>query len=89
VTGGYAGASYKTNLADTAAAPNVFNSHTGYMNGYALGAGVEYALTQNISVKGEYLFTSFGSQGVFGGTPDFAYSGLNASLVRAGINYHF
>ena len=60
-----------------------------YLNGFALGAGVEYAITTRISIKGEYLFTGFGSHQNFSGTRDSTSSGANISLIRAGLNYHF
>ena len=40
-------------------------------------------------MKGEYLFTGFGSQSYFSGTRDAINSGANISLIRAGVNYHF
>jgi outer membrane immunogenic protein len=65
--------------------------------GWTVGAGAEYALTDNLSLKTEYLYTEFG-----GFTGPFAeYLGpvaragvgsnwshrLGAHLVRAGVNY--
>ena len=43
--------------------------------GYALGAGLEYALTNNWSVKGEYLYANFG-----GGRGNRAYACTNVGL---------
>ncbi len=57
--------------------------------GYALGAGIEYAFTNNISAKAEYLYTSLGNKTAFAGTPDVARVGLKDSAVKVGINYHF
>lgn len=62
--------------------------------GWALGAGVEYALTNAISIKGEYLHVHFKNSsytytdgtGVF----QFAVTQKNSlDLVRAGVNYRF
>ena len=43
--------------------------------GYALGAGAEYALTNNWSIKGEYLYANFGS-----GRGNRAYACTNVNL---------
>jgi outer membrane immunogenic protein len=59
------------------------------LNGYAVGAGVEYSITPRVSVKAEYLFTSVGPNSYFNGTVNSINSGVNFSTVKAGINYHF
>lgn len=89
VTGGYAGTELNGKIADYAGSPNLQLNESHYLNGYAVGLGVEYPVTTKISIKGEYLFTGFGSQGFFGGTRDAASSGADISLIRAGVNYHF
>jgi outer membrane immunogenic protein len=68
--------------------------------GWVIGGGVEYAVTNNITLKGEYLYADLGSKtfntvgnaaaatffpGVFA-TGKVAY---NASIFRAGVNYKF
>ena len=57
--------------------------------GYALGAGIEYAFTNNISAKAEYLYTSLGNKTAFAGNADVARVGLKSSAVKVGLNYHF
>jgi outer membrane immunogenic protein len=68
--------------------------------GWTIGGGVEYAVTNNITIKGEYLYadlgsTSFSSVGnVAAATffPGVVVSGkinYNASIFRAGVNYKF
>jgi outer membrane immunogenic protein len=89
VTGGYTGASVKGNVADYGSSPNIYASQSAYMNGFVVGTGVEYAITNNISLKGEYLFNDYGSTPYFTGTRDAINSGVNFSTFRAGINYHF
>jgi outer membrane immunogenic protein len=63
--------------------------------GGVIGAGLEYALGNQWSVKAEYLYLNFGSvnstaQVVFGGVANgntFTHSGnLNASVARLGLN---
>ena len=61
--------------------------------GWTIGAGAEYALTDNVSFKTEYLYTDLGKANLF----DDEFLGANASLdrkfnfhtVRVGINYKF
>lgn len=58
--------------------------------GYAIGAGIEHAVNDSISVKAEYLFVNLGDQGDL--TP-FEGGDFNSDLafhsIRAGINFHF
>jgi outer membrane immunogenic protein len=64
-------------------------------SGWMLGAGLEYALSQNLSAKIEYDYLMFGSV-----TPSFATAGgmtvtgvgsmeLATQIVKAGLNYRF
>jgi outer membrane immunogenic protein len=46
--------------------------------GVALGAGIEYGLTQNLSAKVEYLWVGAG-----------AVNTLKENIVRVGVNYRF
>lgn len=68
--------------------------------GYAVGGGLEWGLTRNWSVKGEYLFVDFGSAAtqasagpVSGGATAaniYRTTGdLNAHIARLGVNYRF
>jgi outer membrane immunogenic protein len=61
--------------------------------GWAAGAGVEGAITDNITAKVEYLYADFGnstcsSVGSCGAVVPVT-AGLKESMVRAGINYKF
>lgn len=87
VTGGYAGASVNAKFNDLTLA--VGGSDSNWRNGWAVGGGIEYAFTRNISAKTEYLYTSFGSKTAFGGTPYVSRAELSSSLVRTGVNYRF
>lgn len=89
VTGGYAGASLNGHISDFNGSPNLVLQESHYLNGFAVGLGVEYALTTKISLKGEYLYTGFGSQSFFASTRDQVSAGSHINLVRAGLNYHF
>lgn len=57
--------------------------------GWALGAGLEYLVTQNLSAKAEYLFTSTGSGRYFDVSPYALESGVNMSSIKGGLNFHF
>ncbi|HWE76944.1 MAG TPA: outer membrane protein [Pseudolabrys sp.] len=56
--------------------------------GWTAGAGVEYAMWSNWSVKLEYLYVDLGKfdAGVAGATDNVSF---NANIVRAGLNYRF
>jgi outer membrane immunogenic protein len=84
-TGGYAGASVRGALSG----PNVALDQTHVANGWALGAGMEYAITPHFSAKAEYLYASMGNNNYFSGTPYGISNGLNLNILRAGVNYHF
>lgn len=74
-------------------------SSSHWQAGWNVGAGVEWALMDNISVKAEYLYTSLpGLQGSSVGvgwgsaTPNayrtFNGNGFNTNIARIGVNYH-
>lgn len=86
-TGGYAGGNVHTTIYDVPG--KYFNAQTNYLNGWALGAGVEYALQPNISAKLEYLYTDLPAAYNFVGSPDVTRVGTQTSNIRAGVNYHF
>jgi outer membrane immunogenic protein len=85
--GGYAGGDVNGRFNDTTT--GLIYSNSGWQNGWAIGGGIEYAFTNNISVKGEYLFSQLGSRTYFAGTPDVVKTGLDVSTIKAGINYKF
>ena len=65
--------------------------------GYTVGGGVEYALSQNWSLKGEYLYYDLGRQsatilatnGAGAFTTSTASQRNAGHIVRAGVNYRF
>jgi outer membrane immunogenic protein len=79
VTGGYAGADDRV----SAAIPGV--SSTDWRSGGVIGAGLEYAFTNNISAKAEYIYAPFQGRSYATGVK----SDLDLSIVRAGLNYKF
>ncbi|KKC37915.1 hypothetical protein WH87_09635 [Devosia epidermidihirudinis] len=64
----------------------------GLLVGYTLGAGVEYAFSEQWSAKLEYSYLNFGSataSGVYNGS-DWNYDyDLSAHTVKVGLNYKF
>lgn len=88
LTGGLAMGSVSANVNDWRAVP-FFGSQSSFNAGWALGAGLEYAFTDKVSAKAEYLFTSLGSKDYFQLSPVWTTTGLNLSNVRFGVNYHF
>ncbi|HVV80514.1 MAG TPA: outer membrane protein [Pseudolabrys sp.] len=52
--------------------------------GWTLGAGLEYAMFSNWSVKIEYLYADLGTYSIGGADIDYT-----TNIVRAGINYRF
>lgn len=60
-------------------------AHDSYARlGWTVGGGVEYAVTDSLSIKAEYLYANFGRFKVGGthATPDF-------HSVRLGVNFRF
>jgi outer membrane immunogenic protein len=84
-------------VATVAGIPAFFTTNGSNNNmrvGYAAGAGVEYAFTNNWSVKVEYLFTDLGRNNrtfLLGGTgAGFTINNREQNhIVRAGLNYRF
>ena len=87
VTGGYAGGNLHSTVYDTPS--NFYAANSNYLNGYAIGAGVEYAFMPNLSGKAEYLYTDLGQAYNFAYTPDVSRIGISTSNVKVGVNYHF
>jgi outer membrane immunogenic protein len=104
-TGGFAYGGVKDSgsvVANAAPAINWNGSSSTTAVGFAVGAGAEYAFTDNISFKAEYLYYSLGSHtnAALGNAAVRAIPALNGvyyvsktetagSAIRAGINYKF
>ena len=61
--------------------------------GWTLGSGIEYALTPNWSVFGEYDYLSLGNKGLTMNDPTFGQSIVHIDqrlhVVKLGANYRF
>lgn len=56
--------------------------------GFTIGAGVDYALTNNLLLRAEYRYADYGKR-TFGGDDDNARVKLTTNNVRLGIAYKF
>lgn len=75
---------------------NYIGTTDSWRTGYALGAGLEYAISQNWSLKGEYLYYNLGDHSVIGNpvTPNAPFQTRNnwsndGHIARVGVNYRF
>ena len=87
---------------------NFFDSTGGFWSahpsssrvGWTVGGGVEYALTNNWTIRGEYLYADLGSANFtsagnaiaaaeFPGVYGSGHVSYNASIFRAAVNYKF
>lgn len=60
-----------------------------WQNGYVLGGGVEYALTNNILARAEYLYSNYGMVSVYNRDGNLAELTNDMHLVRVGVAYKF
>jgi len=83
-TGGYA---YLNGKADTRDVGRQ-ESHSASFNGWTIGAGAEYALTDTVTVRGEYRYADFGSKTVvFNNYVEDISPALHT--VTIGVSYRF
>jgi outer membrane immunogenic protein len=99
-TGGvaYAGATGNFSVFDATKGLALSGSPSKTRVGWTIGGGVEYALTNNWTIRGEYLYADLGKTNFttpiatvpafagFGATGHISY---NASIVRGAVNYKF
>jgi outer membrane immunogenic protein len=101
-TGGvaYGGGSSNFSVFDATTGSVFSGSPSSTRVGWTAGAGVEYALTNNWTIRGEYLYADLGSTNFqtvgnaaaatfFPGVFASAKISYNASIVRAAVNYKF
>ena len=86
VTGGYAGVSTHASIADNFGYANARND---WRSGGAIGGGIEYAFTNNISAKAEYLWLPMEDKTYWTATPYTETNRMSVSLARVGLNYKF
>jgi outer membrane immunogenic protein len=101
-TGGvaYGGGTANINFFDNATGAFWSGNTSATRVGWVAGAGVEYAFTNNWTLRGEYLYANLGSRNfttVGNAAAAFAFPGVfatghidyNASIFRAAVNYKF
>ncbi len=74
-------------LGDNDATQNTYNE--GVHTGWVLGAGMEYALTERITTKVEYLHMDFGKYSGYTNNNELYTFKNDVDLVRVGFNYKF
>lgn len=85
VTGGLAVVQNKGTVNDGAAS---FSKEEWRVGG-TIGAGAEYAITDNVSAKAEYLWVPVEDQKFWSGQAYEEKNSLSSHLFRAGLNYKF
>lgn len=61
----------------------------GILFGGAIGAGVEVAVTDTVTIKGEYLYTAFAPHTWYEGEDYENTASSSSSTIRGGVNFHF
>jgi outer membrane immunogenic protein len=101
VTGGLALTNFRMadSFTDNGGALGAFGgaSNSDQLNGWTIGGGLEWAVYDHWTVKGEYLYVNLGSMAPSSTNPGFAdysngpgaSSDLTLHIVRAGMNYKF
>ena len=81
ITGGWAYGNVKTAIPALG-----FSSDRTHTGGFAVGAGLEYAVTNNIIAGVEYLYVDLGEKNILGANTKV---GTDFSVVRARLSYKF
>eukprot|EP01037_Dinobryon_pediforme_P018857 gene18857-biopygen11486 len=90
VTGGYAFAQLNNAFGNDYPNPSYSYSSKGTAHGWVLGAGVEHAITNNITVKAEALYADLGKRHGYDGDCGCQTTFKNTvTTVRIGANYKF
>ena len=89
-TGGFAYAGTSTDV--KAPDYNIYDHSSHFHLGYAFGGGMEYAVTNNVMLRAEYLRLAFNGKNSTGIDPNQPYTLSDKpteNIVRAGIDYKF
>lgn len=73
-------------IARAEANPDVGPDESDTLNGWTVGAGLDYAFTQNIFARGEYRYTDYGGGDFGGAVGDFD---LNQNTIMIGVGVKF
>lgn len=83
--GGWAYGRVKTSISDGFDTISEKNNK----NGYTVGAGVEYAFTQNMSFQTEYAYTDLGRDSVYNFNGDAINNDTKFHSIKAALNWRF
>ncbi len=88
-TGGVAVA--RANAHTSPTAPGLSGSYSDTLMGWTLGAGVELAANDTMSIKAEYAYTDYGTSTAPAGTLSSSDTSIdiNSHIMKVGLNYHF
>jgi outer membrane immunogenic protein len=97
VTAGVIGVDTGARINDVGGGSTLTTNRAGFRAGWTVGAGVEYAVAQNWTIKADYLYYDLGSRlvsgqqnGVAGAANNYAFdTRSNGHIVRVGVNYMF
>ena len=96
VTGGFAWANAKSDVylsSNIPNGPNISSGDSQIFTGWTVGAGLEYAVTSNITAKFEYLYADLGSKDftidTFGASGQYKADLSSLQTVKFGLNYKF
>ena len=85
--GGFAWGNNKTTMSLPEFGITSSDSHT--HTGFTIGGGLEYLFTPNWSAKGEYMYTSLGSETYNLLGDQLASGNIDFHTIKVGVNYHF
>lgn len=85
VTGGFAYGGNTLTYTDALGSVSNDKTHTGY----TVGAGIEYGMTEQASLKFEYLYTDLGNKTYFQDFGNPIRTDVDFHTVRAGLNIRF
>lgn len=92
-TAGYAWGRVRSGLSASLGPLAIALSRSNNVSGWVVGAGIEYAITGNWSLKTEYLYVNFDRDTLFATALGPATLNLDVEtdvhIVRAGLNYRF
>lgn len=88
-TGGVAFVDQKTIVSDDPTDPDDTQVSDDIRTGLVAGVGAEFMVTNNFTVKGEYLFVGLEDDTVFTADDDDATVDSDAHIIRVGVNYLF
>lgn len=92
IAGGVAFGNVKNSLSSSGGFFDGAASQSKTLTGWTLGAGVDYAVTNNLILRFEYRYTDFGSKDFYPSHDGFEYflpTKIKASDIRLGVAYKF